>query len=306
MNTFTLFPLLPLELRRKIWAHTFQPQILEYRLSTTHLPSFLPTQLGEPRSYNEFSCTKPPRVPIALHVCHESRSIALENYILSSGGTEPPKFLQDYPNLEPRPIYFNPNIDVVGFENLHESMDSPACWGPSRPAGRGSYGASPNFKDIKRLLLNATDWDSVGLRFIAGQKCSRGPQANFFTEFFPSLEEILIARSFNELRRHRTTWDGAGSSDTPGEVKLSRYQVFEMRYHMERDFRNVMAVRIPGWKPPKVRIVHSRHDIKEILNSETYESQKWLSILRTTPEYKEPPPPQYWVDFGVSASESTS
>jgi hypothetical protein len=200
MNTFTLFPLLPLELRHKIWAQTFQPQILEYRLLTTHVPGFVLTQVGDPTSYNQFSCIKAPQIPIALQVCHESRSFALEQYILSYGGTEPPQPLQDYSDLQPRPIYFNPNIDVVGFEDFLESMDVPACWGPSQYAARGSYGASPDFKHVKRLLLNATDWESAGLRFIAGQKCRRGPQTNFFTEFFPSLDEILIAQSFKELR----------------------------------------------------------------------------------------------------------
>lgn len=112
---------------------------------------------------------------------------------------EPPESLQDYQDLKPRPIYFNPNINIVGFENHHESMESPAWRGPSRCAARGSYGASPDFKDVKRLLLNATDWEPVGLCFIVGQKCRRGPQTKFFTEFFTSLEEILIALSFTEL-----------------------------------------------------------------------------------------------------------
>jgi hypothetical protein len=310
MNTFTLFPLLPLELRRKIWAHTFQPQILEYSFRTTHVLCIVLTKIGEPRSYNEFSSNKPPQIPVALHICHESRSFALEHYILSSGGTEPPGPLQDYPDLKPRPIYFNPNIDVVGFENLHESMSTPACWGPLRHQARGSYGASPDFKDVKRLLLNAADWESVGMRFIVGQRRSRGPQEKFFTEFFSSLEEILIAPSFEDLGGSEAPGEDRAHSGDPRKVSLRRLSAFEKSLRMERDFRNIMVVRIPGWKPPKIRIVCSRHNMTEVMASDRIprggSGMEMEAIYKMIGSYKDPPPRGYWTEFGVAVLESNS
>jgi hypothetical protein len=74
VETFTLFQLLPLELRHKIWALTFQPQVLEYRLITTHVPGITRSKFGDPRSYDHFNCNKAPPIPVALQVCHESRS----------------------------------------------------------------------------------------------------------------------------------------------------------------------------------------------------------------------------------------
>ncbi|PMD36072.1 hypothetical protein L207DRAFT_637241 [Hyaloscypha variabilis F] len=68
-NSFTLFPLLPMELRLKIWeAATEDPNNLE--LSCTPTASYLPDGRW-------FSHSKP---PIIFQVCSESRSVAMRCY----------------------------------------------------------------------------------------------------------------------------------------------------------------------------------------------------------------------------------
>lgn len=89
-------------------------------------------------------------------------------------------------------------------------------------------------------------------------------------------------------------------------VNLKRPEVFETRCRMERDLRNIMAVKIPGWKPPKVRIVYSRHNMKEVVNSDTLGRHFRFAIESMIRSYNEPPPWQYWIDFGVSVPESIS
>jgi hypothetical protein len=68
-DSFTLFPLLPMELRLKIWeAATEDPNNLE--LSCTPTASYLPDGRW-------FSHSKP---PIIFQVCSESRSVAMRCY----------------------------------------------------------------------------------------------------------------------------------------------------------------------------------------------------------------------------------
>lgn len=182
-------------------------------------------------------------------------------------------------------------------------MDTPACCGPSRHAARGSYGASPDFKHVKTLLLNAIDWESAGLRFIVGHKCHRGPQIRFFTEFFPSLEEIPLAQSFQELSRSEAPGNGPRNWATPREVSLQRSQAFSKLCVMERDLKNIMVVKILGWRPPKVRIVRSRYDMTEILPNERIphggSSSETEEIYRMIASYNKPPSREYWHKFGV-------
>jgi len=262
MDTFTLFPLLPPELRFKIWSHTFEPQILEYRLLTTYVPGIIETLPGDPKCYNHFTPTAPQSLPIALSVNAESRAYALSHYSASAYSTAPPPPLADYADLAPRAVYFHPDLDIVGFENLRDNLEAAACW---RRRGRqqqqqqggsmvrGAYGAAPGFGHVKRLLLNATDWAECGVFLGLGE---RGPGAGFFGEFFTAVEEVLLAADFNIVIPSEVRLE---------EVRLGWVELWERKCAMERDFRDVLRAKIPGWKAPRVTVVRSRTDMTVVM-----------------------------------------
>ncbi|KAI1142134.1 hypothetical protein F5Y05DRAFT_409282 [Hypoxylon sp. FL0543] len=83
--SFTLFSLLPTELRLHIWRHTCHPRVVEVLYD----------------SQND-RCTTPTAPPAILHACQESRFEALRIYKRSFGTK----------SHEPR-IYFCPDIDTL-------------------------------------------------------------------------------------------------------------------------------------------------------------------------------------------------
>ncbi|KAI1180754.1 hypothetical protein F4777DRAFT_261701 [Nemania sp. FL0916] len=86
LDSFSLFPLLPTELRLYIWRQlTCYARIVEvdYNLTEHHYTTTAPT-------------------PAILHACHESRDEALRIF----------KRLSDCPSETPT-IYFPPKIDIV-------------------------------------------------------------------------------------------------------------------------------------------------------------------------------------------------
>jgi hypothetical protein len=186
-------------------------------------------------------------------------------------------------------------------------LESPDCWGPSRYKVKGSYGAAPDFKHVKRLLLNATDWASYGRRFILGLgRWNEKLGVKFFTEFFPAVKEILLAQSFSEPRRGIYDLYRSG---VPKIVNLEGLELWENYCIMERDFRHIMPIKIPGWKAPRIKIVRSRFDMTEVMLSDqgpqggsSLETEAIYNMFR---EYQAPPPRQYWIDFGVPVPESS-
>lgn len=72
LEEFTLFPKLPLELRRKIFRETFNK------------PSHVRLHCEVDYNYTLHKCRhrweRPGSLPVALHVCHESRVEALMHY----------------------------------------------------------------------------------------------------------------------------------------------------------------------------------------------------------------------------------
>ena len=88
-RVFDLFPQLACELRQKIWLYTIIPRMIPILLGTVAHKSF---------------CRACAPLPIALHVCHESRQEALFIYTLCSE-----KQLQ-------QPIYFSSHHDTLLFD----------------------------------------------------------------------------------------------------------------------------------------------------------------------------------------------
>jgi hypothetical protein len=94
MESFTLFPHLPLELRLKIWRSTLPgPRNVGVKIR------FKDGRFG---GWVARDCT--PRPPMALQVCHESREEARKYYVLSFGTT-----------LYPPTVYFNYKTDTLCF-----------------------------------------------------------------------------------------------------------------------------------------------------------------------------------------------
>ena len=91
-SMFVLFPKLPTELRLQIWKYA--------------IPGARKITLKRRKNSSQLSVTTPsltasPYTPDILHVCQESRAMALEYYQVS--------FAKECT----RPMYFNPNQDVV-------------------------------------------------------------------------------------------------------------------------------------------------------------------------------------------------
>lgn len=74
-QTFTLFPLLPTELRLKIWRALIHPRIIAAACLSAHTQASKLAQLAQrPRH---------PAVPVLLHVNRESRAVGLRHYELA-------------------------------------------------------------------------------------------------------------------------------------------------------------------------------------------------------------------------------
>jgi hypothetical protein len=81
--TFTLFPKLPLELRRKIWKEACSvPRLVDLWASFLFTPQMGFDASFRPMAYDSYSSKSPPTV---LYASHESRVVAMENYKLCFG-----------------------------------------------------------------------------------------------------------------------------------------------------------------------------------------------------------------------------
>ncbi|KAK1761425.1 hypothetical protein QBC47DRAFT_28583 [Echria macrotheca] len=107
---FTLFPSLPAELRLKIWEELLTPRVI---LITCLDSRFLPTK----RAQLSHRPSLPP-VPILLHICRESRALALRHYELTFAWKLPPRLAAPEagaagPLSGPARTWFNFRLDCV-------------------------------------------------------------------------------------------------------------------------------------------------------------------------------------------------
>ncbi|KAF5867764.1 uncharacterized protein Bfra_006962 [Botrytis fragariae] len=103
-QTFTLFPNLPLELQRKIWEFTAVPvpRAIEiqskYKKNTNKYVTSFYEKVSIQRRIRYYTITSP--IPTnLLHVCSESRNIALRNY--------------SFRTFFRRPFYLNEDTDIL-------------------------------------------------------------------------------------------------------------------------------------------------------------------------------------------------
>jgi hypothetical protein len=110
------FSSLPTELRLMIWNKTFEPRILHITSETITLRSLEAIshrrrrciRLPDPRHILFKSREKP---PIALQICHESRTLALKRYTPSFHSmTSSPERASE---MKQTALYFNPELDTI-------------------------------------------------------------------------------------------------------------------------------------------------------------------------------------------------
>jgi hypothetical protein len=167
--TFTVFPLLPIELRFKIWeTASMATRTLElmYRFSD-----------------RRFSTQQP--VPAVLRTCQESRRVGKRIYRLSFGTTKFP----------PR-TYFNPISDIVYF-GLRVFDDEVAFM------LRFFRKHAPSFEDedqIQRLALAEHLWriDREGSLFPPWRSGRTAKKIERFHESFPHLKELMFVTGQDE------------------------------------------------------------------------------------------------------------
>jgi hypothetical protein len=180
-TTFTLFPDLPTELRRKIWAVAIDhPRLIHPQLPPADSPS------EPPKHY--YRC-KP---PILLQICKESRIEALLRYhpVSLPGGSY----------LGP-PLYLNPSLDILYLSHdtstppHHGVMGEFSLFTPIsvlRPPGSPPRGAQPGGSQWM-APPPSSPWDD--LRTIA--LCSSGAQrlVEPLCVRFPKLDRVFLVQS---------------------------------------------------------------------------------------------------------------
>ncbi|KAJ4414310.1 hypothetical protein N0V85_003203 [Neurospora sp. IMI 360204] len=144
-RTFTLFPLLPTELRLAIWQASCHPRILEIH--------YCPSQ---------DRCFTPSKPPVILSVCRESRHEALSRIYAKAFGTR---------THTSGSIYFAPELDILYIPRYYEE-EGDFHHHHQKGGGRGgskeeqekertrrimSMGYSETARDFGRYVLNTTE-----------------------------------------------------------------------------------------------------------------------------------------------------
>jgi hypothetical protein len=114
------FSSLPDELRRMVWEATIVPRILHITVETIKLPPLEPPtgrrrKSSPPHNHVRFRAVE--KCPATLHVCHESRTVALKHYTPSFHSSTYPQSRAS--SQKQTAIYFNPKLDVVHIEDKY-------------------------------------------------------------------------------------------------------------------------------------------------------------------------------------------
>ncbi|KAK4134733.1 hypothetical protein BT67DRAFT_434152 [Trichocladium antarcticum] len=123
-STFTLFPLLPPELRLEIWHHTLTPRIVTLTPTTADTATTLTTT------------TRPPAI---LHANHESRTFCQRHYVQcpilppqEAAGPEPQQAHDSQQQQQPQP-------QPQQYFHLHPTLDTLYIPRPATPAGYSAW-----------------------------------------------------------------------------------------------------------------------------------------------------------------------
>lgn len=176
-KNFTLFPLLPLELRLKIWSYMSPgPRNLsiQYNMSSQYSSSRATPSFG--------GWTSPSPVPVILHICHESRSEALKYLQLSFGSY-----------FHPAKLYFDFSCDTAVFgpqtsADTDDESGSTDTYLLDIILG-GEYHGADDAEKIRSMVLEVTEnSDLYGRRSFCWDEI----------RLFPVLQDLTILSRDND------------------------------------------------------------------------------------------------------------
>ncbi|KUJ17634.1 uncharacterized protein LY89DRAFT_733469 [Mollisia scopiformis] len=134
-STFPLFPLLPTELRLKIWAHYHAltpPQLLPFRLCPADL-DHVPHKRKPCFAHPHVLALKQRSIPTILHICPEAREVGLRYY--KCGFAVEQNCAHGGKGGE-RGVYWDPERDVVKIElGWAERGERVYTWGGEEVGG---------------------------------------------------------------------------------------------------------------------------------------------------------------------------
>jgi hypothetical protein len=170
-EAFQLFPKLPLELRLKIWRHTFPHERVICAVYT------LWHQLKNGSGVD--------LIPVALQICRESRMEALKVYQMSSAHVRQNKRLVGENIHQWKHIYMDPTVDIIYFPNDED--------------GNGA-GGSLDCNGVKRFFAHP----EIIQRLAIPVSCSWRRHSNYILHIehfqqFPRLQQLLLVRDDSSI-----------------------------------------------------------------------------------------------------------
>jgi len=208
-----------------VWEATFEPRILHITSKTTFL-----RQLPNPRFRG--CCRRPipthiryksrEKAPIALQICHESRTLALKHYTPSFySSTSPPERASE---VKQTALYFSPELDTVHITGKERAIELTHL----------SY--RTNEETIQSITVLAVEIQQVSR--------DSTPYIAARLSVFEGLETLIVVVNSN------TGWDRKESIRLNVEGHL-----------VEVKNRFVLLGRYKEWKLPEVKLM-SRRDFE--------------------------------------------
>jgi hypothetical protein len=180
-KTFTLFPLLPTELRLAIWQASCHARILEIH--------YCPSQ---------DRCFTPSKPPVILSVCRESRHEALSRIYAKAFGT------RTHPSGS---IYFAPDLDILYIPRYYEEEGDFHHQKRGREQEKErtrrimSMGYSETARDFGRYVLSTTELvKNLAIDHVRPE--IRRPWETY--------SKFCLIRSFPKLERAFLIWENTG------------------------------------------------------------------------------------------------
>jgi len=230
--SFPLFGSLPLELRDQIWSLLLTPQVITVNISWEASPL---------RSLDTKNISPQRAIPPLLHICHESRALALSYYehgFQISKTEDVTRLVLEYqPKQFHEYIYWNPRYDTILLEFNQEYLTRPG------------YGLGYLFKDlsldkrVRNLALEYNLWES-------------GAWQIHWKSLVPGLEAIFLIWINYEWHLK----EALGLQEDPWRgTQLKRVLLERQRLQRLPDFRDDLAF--------EIRFVDSSEHLLEPTNS---------------------------------------
>lgn len=227
---FTYFPKLPVELRLQIWKHTLPgPRVID--VNVDYVSPFHPK--NHEKDFIQLNCSP----PVVLHICQESREVALNMYTLRLNTTSAPS---------PAPL--DPETDNISLRWSFEDVDNFNFFGGAHFLEEGVRGK------IRRFAMEIDVWISA-MNFARGNDEARYNELLDSLVQFTSLEEFIIVLHQTGCRDNFTGRDSAQVKFVDPELGIlvdrANEDVLEDLDELAKDVRK----RHHNWRAPKFKLV---------------------------------------------------